>query len=292
LSFKSIIYYCNQCKKIVDGINDLFFVEDGSQHGFCSEKCIEVYFNPFVAHFEKIDKDFRAANAIDDSDLDEVLGNPQYIDKLLSKPDEIWRRENDLKEENYSLILNINHLDEVVHLVALCLVFNHRPSFIFFISATKNQKYLMEFKSGTQIKDVTNFLETPSSMDSALDFSPETLMNIDLKKSLLLSDLLKHRKESDIPFENFMNYMDYFESTMREPDEVFTYEDDEGDIIYTHLKVHDIDDVPFFYFSVCLYLKLENGDDAIVPILSFPTIDPELTERYRKGDLVSGVIKN
>ena len=101
------IYYCKNCKKVVKDIEDLLFVEDGSSLSFCSEVCIEKFYSPLIDYFTgKIDKKRKDLNIEEEACLS-LLDNPTYVDRVLHRPDEIWRLENDLKEEIFSFISKV-----------------------------------------------------------------------------------------------------------------------------------------------------------------------------------------
>ena len=68
---------------------------------------------------------------------------------------------------------------------------------------------------------------------------------------------------------------------------------DEGDEIVTYIKSHVQQGQTFFYIVVCMK-KDQNGgkEEILLPIVSFPSIDPTLYQKYKKGEMVSGQIKN
>ena len=46
----SDLYFCHECKKIVQSLSELYFVEENSTNGFCSEACIEQFYKSLVAN--------------------------------------------------------------------------------------------------------------------------------------------------------------------------------------------------------------------------------------------------
>ena len=56
---ESKVYYCNHCKSFIDELEDLLFVEEGNSKGFCSENCIEKFYQHLVEFFEERDKEYR-----------------------------------------------------------------------------------------------------------------------------------------------------------------------------------------------------------------------------------------
>ena len=62
----------------------------------------------------------------------------------------------------------------------------------------------------------------------------------------------------------------------------------EGDELYSYIKVHDSNGISFYYIVICIG-KLAA---QLLPVLSFPTLDPGLYNAYKKGQLITGKLKN
>ena len=79
-----------------------------------------------------------------------------------------------------------------------------------------------------------------------------------------------------------------------EADEIFSKKDSDGDTVFTYIKAQDLNGVSFYHFIICMRVEKDRNDntDALVPIISFPTVDGDLYKFYRKGDLISGSLKN
>ncbi len=278
------IYYCKNCKKVVSKIEDLLFVEDGSNLCFCSELCIEKFYAPLIDYFAgKIDKKRKDLNIEEESAL-EILDHPAAIDRVLHKPDEIWRLENELKEELFSFISKQKHGGEDVYVVALCFVFDHTPSFVLSLTASSNEYFIQNFQVGEEVESLEDYhreTDDVTLLDST-DFE-----EIELKKSKLLADLMTHRKEFDIPFEDYTLYMDYLQQTIESYDELYEFNDEDGDSIFAYFKAFERSGVSFFYIALCM--KIEKDEQSlIVPIISFPTIDGDLSSNYKTGKQIDG----
>lgn len=286
------LYYCSECKKIINKVEDLYFVEDGTPRGFCSEVCIEKFYAPVVKHFEQKINKVKAELGIVESNLPEeekLHEEPHLVDQLLKNPDEIWRVENQLKEEYFIYIKENPEIKS--WLVAVCFIFNFRPSFILALESSKNVDFIKKFEEGVKVKDLTPYIQS----ESENFMEQEVLEEIEQKKSSLLAELLEKRLETDIPFETFPLYEEYFDITLHDPDEMYSREDNEGDEIVTCIKAHEKDGVSFYYFVICLHVgdRMDSVDaNAIFPVLGFPSLDGEIYRSFQQGKRISGQLKN
>ena len=53
------LLFCSECKTIVNNLEDLYFVSEESDHGFCSEDCIETFYSPIVSQLQSDEIKFR-----------------------------------------------------------------------------------------------------------------------------------------------------------------------------------------------------------------------------------------
>lgn len=298
MSFFKEAYFCSECKKVFEKLEELLYVENEGQNGFCSESCIEKFYDPLVNHYEALEKTWRAGHSLLDEEILEVVGHPVYMDQLLRRPEEVYCHINEGGEALYSFIVSIED-DQFGNfwLMCLCLVYDNQPSFIISASATKEERMVANYRWGEKIKEPTQFhsdSERSESNKKQIEIDEQTMMEVEGKKSGYLASLIEDRSPADIPIESFGLYEEYFEPTMMSPDEIYSSTDKEGDTIYTYIKAHDREGVSFYYFIVCLRLQkgFQENTDALVPILSFPSVDGELYRTYRKGELISGSLKN
>ena len=186
-TFNQDYYYCNKCGKIFDTSEEILFVEDDSQRGFCSEACIESFFRPMVRLFEKIEEDRRNKYDIVEEKSLKYLEFPNFLEELLKTPDEIWCLENNLSEKYYFIISSFkDKKGKDFYLVSICLFFENRPSFLFLVTATSSEKLIAEFRAGVRINE--KLPKLPTSKDSK---DSEILAVVERKKTFLLTELLK-----------------------------------------------------------------------------------------------------
>lgn len=294
---KHPVYFCSHCKKPLHDIEDLLFVEEGSSRGFCGENCIENYYAPIVAWFEKSERELRSLMKIESEDCQTLVSDPSVMDKVLNKPDEIWRVQNELGEDTYTFIRTFN-AEKPFHVVVLCYLFERQPSFILLATCTRIPLLMEKFRRGDQVVNVDEFLSKGDLPSGAVDLEleAEALTAIEAKKSSFLARLLQDRSPADIPFEKFSLYENFFTSTLEDPDEIYTYEDDDGDDLFTYIKAYDQGGVSFYYFIVCVEFERDQESDGetrrVIPLIAFPTLDGDLYRIYKSGKLISGNLKN
>jgi len=287
------ITFCHQCKVLVSSIEDLFFIEDKGHRGFCSEKCIEGYFNPIVRELEKRDDELRKTHNLENEGVSDLLEDASVVESVYSSPDEIWCMVNELEDCFYSYIKNISDEASPIWMASICFVFNNQPSFVFSLIVTKSETLLNEYRIGEKyIEDKEKIQKKPN--DSVVEVDDEMVQSLDRKKSVILAELLSSRTSEDIPYERFEDYVEYMTETMDSPDEVFSRTDSEGDKVYHYIRAHEKEGECFYYIVLCLLhsKNLDNKSETVIPIIAFPSIDPNIYKKFRIGKLITGNIKN
>ena len=133
-----------------------------------------------------------------------------------------------------------------------------------------------------------DFHEKAKNETGALEIDQDAITALESKKSTLLAGLLERRLPTDIDFELFQVYQQFYRETLEKPDEIYKWTDNEGDELYSYIKVHDSNGISFYYIVICIG-KLAA---QLLPVLSFPTLDPGLYNAYKKGQLITGKLKN
>jgi hypothetical protein len=291
MSFLKTPYCCTECKAFVPSLDKLYFVEDKSTKGFCSEDCIEDFFLPLVRYFENAEKSLRENINLESENIRGLLNDKELIENVLDTSHEVWLITNELDEDIY---LNIKKIKDYYGIV-LCKMFNGHPSFVLFSTATQSEIFLANMRSGERVYNTaeTN-IEKSENEESFTDDDAQFIQLLESKKSGLLAGLLETRKNSDIDFEHFSAYEDCFTETLEIPDEVFEFKDRDGDLIFNYIKSFMREKNNIFYIISCL--KKENIEDEskvnAFPILAFPTTDLELCSQFRVGKKISGHISN
>lgn len=295
------VYHCSECKKILEDVESLLFVEENTSKGFCSEACIEKYYASLIHYFESQEKKIRKKHKLTDEPCLIYVGKQSYMESVLSRPKQIWKMSNDLGEEFYSFISEFKeaktNFQNTFYLIIICSVYDAKASFIFSATATKDRNLLKEFQFGEAIADPQSFVaEVPKVAEKPAgpDVSPEAMEFLESKKSSYLAELMEQRSVVDIPFEKFSLYEDYFDLTLEDPDEVYHTKDSEGDEIFTYIKAHEHSGVSFYYFILLVKIdgRWSPEQETLLPVVSFPTVDGEIYNHYRQGDQLSGGLKN
>lgn len=293
---ESKVYYCNHCKTFIENLEDLLFVEDGTSKGFCSENCIEAFYGHFVEYFESRDKELREELLLSKEDCLKFVGKPKLMELILSSPHEVWRNTNDLKEEYFHFHRKVTEKgSEPFTLIATCLIFDNKPSFILAVTATRSEKLISHYQKEQLVEEPLSLeVEGKEEGFQSVEVDEELMESIELKKSSFLAGLLEERSPSDIPFEKFNMYDEFIEKTLQEPDEVFLDTDEEGDKVLTYIKAHELNGTSFYYFCLCMKYEApqKEGMETLLPILTFPSLDGELYEFYKKGTKLTGALKN
>lgn len=286
------IYYCSNCKKLIDELDSLLFVEDHSTKGFCSNECIEQFYHFLGNHFARLDREYRAALDVKNEKALDYVGVPRLMEKTLKRPQEIWMLENQIGEKVFSFIYHEEaEADQTLYSIILCLVYQDRPSYILFSTATFNEALLMNYRMGHRVEDLKRYYGDQE--EKAIELDQEMLEYFEQKKSSILAQMMVHRKETDISFETFPMYLDCHGNTLENPDEVYKSRDEEGDEIYIYLKAHDRQGISFYYIVICVPGQNRmDGKKSLFPILSFPTLDPKLHAFYQQGDKILGGLSN
>lgn len=282
---------------MVATVDDLYFVEEGQPRGFCSEACIEKFYAPLIESLENIERDLRSEYKLAAEDCLEFVGRPKDMEAVIRRPSEVWRSENILKEEVYSFMTQLrDNANRPYWVILLCSVFDHCPSFILLATTTRDKRLKEHFEIGQQVENLDAFHEAQERTErQSVDVEPEVLESIERKKASYLADLLERHSPHDIPFEDYMMYEKFFESTMSSPDEIYQFKDEEGDTIYTYIKAHAEGAVSFFYFILCMPVgesPEESDAQAVVPVIAFPTLDADIHRAYKQGTLISGALKS
>ncbi len=286
--FNCPLYFCTECKSVVDSLDKLLFIEESSNKGFCSETCIEDFYRPLIDYFERLEKKTRQRLGIEDELINQRTDDKDLVEEVLSSPSEVWEVKNELNESFYSYIRHYQDYSVVV----VCTVYNKQASFIFFKTLTRSREFLLEFRlAGKEnARASEQFLEDQGLSEDDFNF----MQLLESKKSKLLADLLVKRQDSDISFEDFSQYEFCYQDCLDSPDEVFESKDNEGDVFFVYIKSFIKDNQNFFYIISCLKRKdTETSDEVnVFPVLAFPTNDMNLFQEFRSGARITGPLKN
>lgn len=288
LDFKTAIYFCSECRKIVKSLNELLFISEHSQLGFCSENCIEDFYLPIIKHYERTEHSLRKKHNVADEYIQPAIRVEDIIDDVLAFPDEIFSLSNELGDSYFHFIKFFS----TYYAIVIASLHENKASFVFLSTLTNSKEFLNEFRHGEKI-----VLEKKRNEDEDEDMI--FIQYLEGKKSKILADVISNKSDTDISFEDYPEYEFCFQETLDQPDEIFEKKDNEGDLLFTYIRSFSKKDLPheaFFYIVLCLRRddkkeKSEN-DVNVYPILAFPTFDIKLCQEYRVGARLTGPLKN
>lgn len=284
------LIFCENCRKKLDELSQLQFVEENSDRGFCSESCILEFYKPYMHEFSELELNLRKKLNIDfNENANSILSDEHYFDQILKKPTTELMCSNELNQDFYLHVLEFSVEDKLYYYLAVLAKYEKEPSFIYFRTIANDIRFVDEFIKAFKAQSLSE------NQKASLDFQvpSEWVEEVENKKSHFLAEHLVFRKDSDIPFEEFGYFDKYLDETLQSPDEVFQFEDDYGDLIYTSIKSFASQGQTFFY--LVLGMKYEDSKSeqvAFLPILGFPTQDQDLYFKYAKGQKISGKLKN
>ena len=300
-------YFCENCRNKVEDLTQLFFVEENSDRGFCSEKCIKSLYHTFMSLLEQEEIEFRSElNLHQEEDFLRTLSDEVLLDSCIRTPDECWLLYNDIDQKFYTHIKKFIKDDKELFLILIGSYIEDSISFVYYRTITESIALVHKYRREQQIQledpfenlleesfaDTNNY-KTEESVVSFKDLPQEVIESLELKKSWLLADLLEVRKESDIAFEEFMDFEEYFAKTMDQPDEIFQDEDKEGDELLIYIRSYQRSHETFFYIILGhTYKNKSTNETLVIPILSFPSNDKDLYPMYAKGVRLKDIITN
>lgn len=289
------LYFCESCRTQLSEASDLHYVEENSDRGFCSEKCILTFYRPFMHQFELTEKSYRKDLALDDEKLPiELLESDDYLQRSLDHPTEIYKFETDIGQVFHTHITEFIHASAPYFSVLVISYIDNAPSFVFYRTFTGSQELLSKYRRGDLISDAYKPMKA-SAPEVDVEVSDEMLEEVEVKKSMILADMLSTRSDDDIGFEEFIFYDEYLEKTLHSPDEIYEFLDEHGDTLFSNIKSFVRDKKSFFYIVLTLpcHYKTDSGSSTIqVPIIGFPSNDKNLYPKYAQGRLINEKLKN
>lgn len=285
------LYFCENCRKKLDDLSQIHFVEENSDRGFCSEECILSFYRPFMQELEKEESLVRRKyNLPENEGHNEILGSEHYLNLALSNPHEVWVVENELEQKFYTHILDITVDSHIFHFILICTYVDNSPSFVFYRTLTCSDEIVRYYQRDKQITNETDVKNNDSK--NQFEIPEEILEEIELKKSTFLAHILQLRSDEDISLEDFYNYDNYLESTLSDPDEIYEYIDEDQEVLKIYLKSYVIEGNSFFYVAVLMSVEDETHVELSLPILGFPSSDQNLYKYFATGKRLNVTLAN
>lgn len=292
------LFFCESCRKQLGDACDLHFVEDSSDRGFCSENCILNFYRPYMAAFESEERAFRKKLLLEDEVLpQQILESDDYLQQSLDKPSEVYSYESEIGQRFYTHITELFYGGDSYFSIMIVSYIDHAPSFVFYRTITQSQSLINLYRRGDSVLDSLELGEinsTSTEETEEFDISDEVMEEVEVKKSMILADLLIKRSDEDISFEHFIVYDEYLEKTLQAPDEIYEFHDAHGDKLYTNIKSFKNSNESFFYIVLTYPYQFKSGSDGVIqiPIIGFPSKDEKLYPKYAQGKLINEKLRN
>ena len=275
---------CVECNKKIAARDQALFVEEEVGRYFCSEACIIANFTPEI---EKLEREYGKHVSPNDltSEEREKYAHLRWL--TLEQPDEIWREKTTPGDYRYTLISEFKpdqvsdhkHKDQKpVFAVAICLMLQGEPSFLY-LAFTTNDRYLIDaFRKGEKLKMIrkNSLDETPAE---ARDPGENRLAEPWSESDSIQAQILRARKEEDISTQDFSFYQNCLEETLQEPSELWSYLPKTTKRFY-HFIRHYTHDQDYWYVVMAKDTEYETQIEIVD---AFPTNDEGLIQLCRHG---------
>lgn len=272
--------FCQSCRRPLGADEKIVYVEEGSSRFFCSEKCIRSYYDPMAEFYRKEMLSIRDPHDIPEADFSAY---ESYAPLCLSNPDEVWMDTTENGETVYYFLANFTNEGGRFNYIILCFCMEMEPTYLLLSFPTRDKKLVEEFRRGEKIE----LTESPEEVVAEPEVSPHVTEDFLAKQgNAIEEEMLRYRGANDIPKAEFDEYAHLLEQTIENPDEVWELQD-AGDA-NTLLTLISQQEENLHYVVICTYDQKQENQESWRVIYSFPTNDPSLVQRYRRGVLREG----
>jgi hypothetical protein len=267
---KLIFQTCSNCgQKIVDE-EVAVLVDRHNELMFCSDACVAEYFQTVV---DEIEVELEKHRKSDDIPVTEFDKFENYLNLVLNEADEVWQVESkDDEPPVFYFIGEFLHEDEPLYYIAATYVSEEEPVFVYTHFPTRDPQLVARYRRGQLVYEANE--ELVSSVESLSEEHPAYA---------LLEEMLENRSEADIETDEFASYEHLKASTCEHPEEIWRRIDSLGNTVLTYISHHQLGEETLAY--VVIAFEDEIGEPAPVAF-SFPTVDQQLLNRFRKDEII------
>jgi hypothetical protein len=245
---------------LIDSDNDLLF---------CKDECVKEYFEETIT---KLQNQYLGVRLKADIPLEKLKDYENYLQLVLNDPDEVWEVEVEDDDDpvfNYIGEFLTDH--EHVFYVAQAYVADGEPSFVYIHFPTTQPLLVATYRQGRLIYD-------SSGEKSSV---PDMEMNENNIAFEFYQEMLENRSANDIDPEDFDEYQELKVKTIESPSEVWEVTDPDAVTFLVFIASFNMNNEIIFYVVIAINDELSEN---MIPVFGFPTIDPKLVERFRKGE--------
>jgi hypothetical protein len=98
-------------------------------------------------------------------------------------------------------------------------------------------------------------------------------------------EMLRHRSPADIPKKDFEEYAHLLDQIIESPDEVWELQDEGENTLLTLISQQEDS---LHYIVICTFDQGSGSQESWRVVYHFPTNDPALVQRYRRGVMREG----
>ena len=273
---------CSECdKKIVEKEQALFVEEDVGRF-FCQESCIVAHFTPEIEKLERLYGKHVSANDLSSEEREKYA---HYRWTTLEKPDEVWVETMPTGDLRHTLISEFKSEKKSVFAVAICLMLRGEPSFLYLAFISGDRHLVEVFRKGEKLKMLRknsseSEAETPlDNLSTAEITEHDRLAEPWTEADSVRASIIKCRKGSDIPSEDFGFYQNCLEETLKEPTELWSYQPKSAKRVYHFIRRYD-HEKDYWY----VVMAKDTADETQIEIVdAFPTTDEKLIQMCRHG---------
>ncbi len=273
--------YCANCRNSLAELERIYFVEREIGRCFCAVECIEEYFAPTaeLLHDEIIK--LRDSHDYNESDLEKFQ---KYEELTFQDPDEIWVNQTESGDQYYTYISHFKESNRKFSYVIVCLVLDAKPSYVLLRFVSKDEDLVNHYRKGHDLRLHDGLEPEMPENSQALENHQEEFedeQRFDLQE---LERICKdNRKPDDILISDFPKYEPFIELAIEDPDEIWTYTDENQNHFCTFITKFKSEDLkPFTMIVVCLP-DVDGKSKELEVVMAFPTIDFSLIQHFRKG---------
>ena len=270
--------FCQSCRNALGADEKVVYVEENSTRFFCSEKCIRAYYDPMGEHYRKQMLEVRDPHDIPHADFNEY---ESYAPLCLANPDEIWADNTETGESVTYFLSNFTNEGGKFTYIVMCFCLELEPTYILLSFPTRDKKLVEEFRRGEKVE-----VQEPDEANPEPEVSPVLTEDFLARQgNAIEEEMLRHRNSKDIPKKEFEEHAHLLDQTIENPDEVWELEDEGENTLLTLISQHGDN---LHYIVICTYDQNAENQESWRVIYSFPTNDPAMVQRYRRGQMREG----
>ncbi len=271
--------FCQGCRIPLTADEKVVYVEENSTRFFCSEKCIRTYYDPMGEFYRKEMMEVRDPHDIPEADFAEY---ESYAPLCLANPDEIWSDTTEHGEAVTYFLSNFNNEGGKFTYIVMCFCLELEPTYILLSFPTRDKKMVEEFRRGQRVE-----IQEEGDVTAEPEVSPVLTEDFLARQgNAIEEEMFRHRSPSDIPKKEFEEFAHLLDQTIESPDEVWELQDEGENTLLTLITQQD---ESLFYVVICTFDQdAESQQESWRVIYNFPTNDPALVQRYRRGVIREG----